>query len=174
VAFGDNLLKETVAYTAVDVETTGFGVKDRVIAVGLAMFGESGTLLATWSTLINPGRDAGPVQVHGITNEMLKGEYRFEQVAAELSELLSGRLVAHNAAFDKRMLESEYERAGLKLPDWDFTCTMQFAKRTLKGNTSFKLEAVRETLGLPPHKAHSALDDAIAAGEDYAALQERI
>jgi DNA polymerase III subunit epsilon len=49
--------------------------------------------------------------VHGITNEFLASQPRFEDVAAEFLEFVAGaELVIHNAAFDVGFLEAELAR----------------------------------------------------------------
>ena len=70
-----------------------------------------GAVVEEYETLIQPGRDPGPVHVHGITPEMLQSAPRFEEVAGDIATRLDGAvLVAHNISFDVRMLCQEAAR----------------------------------------------------------------
>ncbi|MFX7785135.1 3'-5' exonuclease, partial [Acinetobacter baumannii] len=62
----------------------------------------------------------------------------FEEVAAQLIELLSGRvIVAHNASFDLRFLDAELDRLDYWRGDpWVSACTMLLARRHLGGGLS--------------------------------------
>src|SRR5689334_870213 len=93
-------------YALVDVETTGLDpAGDRIVQIAVAQVSSHGVLQRSWSTLIDPGRDPGPVKIHGLTNDHLAGAPGYADVSAELAQLLDNRvLVAHNAAFDWRFL----------------------------------------------------------------------
>ncbi len=100
----------------VDVETTGSDPSsDRITEIALLEV-NGNALTGEWSTLINPGGVIpGAVQaLTGITQDMVERAPRFEQIAGELYERLSGRVfVAHNARFDYGFVRREFERAGL-------------------------------------------------------------
>ena len=59
-------------YALVDVETTGLNpATDRIIQVAVAHVSSHGVLQRTWSTLIDPECDPGPLAIHGLTREHL-------------------------------------------------------------------------------------------------------
>ena len=65
----------------------------------------------------NPGRDSEPaaLEIHGLTTEFLSDKPKFQDVAAELLDFLSGaELVIHNATFDVAFLDRELALADLK------------------------------------------------------------
>ena len=69
--------------------------------------------------LINPKVDI-PVEttlIHKITNDMVKDKPEFAKVAQEIKALFldTDFVVAHNIAFDKKLLEIEFARLGQKL-----------------------------------------------------------
>lgn len=77
----------------------------------------------------NPERniEAKAVTIHGITNEMVKKEKPFEHYLEDVKEILekSDYLVAHNLiGFDKPMLEIEFKRYGVELPEVKLFDTM--------------------------------------------------
>ena len=54
------------AVVVVDVETTGFGKRDKVVEIAMvAMDAESWEVLDEYDTLLNPERDVGATGVHG-------------------------------------------------------------------------------------------------------------
>jgi DNA polymerase-3 subunit epsilon len=66
---------------------------------------------------VNPGRDSDPaaLEVHGLTTEFLSDKPKFQDIAAELLDYLSGaELIIHNAAFDVAFLNHELARCNLK------------------------------------------------------------
>ena len=101
-----NHLNSTNRYVALDVETTGLSPKngDRVIEIGAVAIENQG-IIAEFSSLIDVDKMI-PWQVqkvHGITNEMLYGEPKPDEVLPEFYEFIAGSiLVAHNASFDIR------------------------------------------------------------------------
>ena len=114
-------------YAVVDVETTGLHApSDRVLQIAVAQMEADGSVGRTWSTLVDPGCDPGPVHIHGITRDRLTGAPRFDAVVGHLAELLDGRvMVAHNAAFDWRFLAAEAHRAVHRLPVSTRLCTLR-------------------------------------------------
>lgn len=65
--------------------------------------------------------------ITGITDEMLVGQPEFKEKAEELKALIEGHdeVVAHNAAFDKGMLDFEFKRAGLEVKWPTVICTIE-------------------------------------------------
>ncbi len=98
-------------YVAFDVETTGLYKNDRIIEIGFVAF-RDGKILEEWSTLLNPLRDIGKSNIHGITSSMVSTAPLFEEVINDIFRIINGRvLIAHNLSFDARMLIQEFNRA---------------------------------------------------------------
>lgn len=107
-----------------DCETTGKLHKDhRIIEASFRLCDlENEEELEAILMRFNPERniDARALEIHKITNEELKKEPLFKDKAAEVKAILerSDIFIAHNLeGFDWPMLEFEFERAGLVLPE---------------------------------------------------------
>jgi DNA polymerase III subunit epsilon len=148
-------------YALVDVETTGLNpAQDRIIQVAVAHVSAHGVLQRTWSTLIDPDRDPGPTEIHGLTREHLAKAPRYPSVVAELGNLLSNRvLVAHNAKFDWQFLAAESRRAARELPVTRRLCTIDLTRQLDLPVTSLSLGSVASYYGIPQARAHDAIDD---------------
>ena len=155
-----------------DLETTGFGASDRVIEVGVVLFDEHLTVESTWQTLVQPDRDIDNTHVHGISATDLVHAPKFAGIAAELAELLDGRvLIAHNAPFDTRFLAAEFARLDVDLPDaatWSL-CTRVLSRSHLPGAPQ-RLADCLSCVGLDNELPHAALADATATGELFRVL----
>ncbi|MFD8489786.1 TerD family protein [Streptomyces sp. NPDC059712] len=161
-------------WALVDVETSGLVPRrDRVLSVAVVTLGPDGEQTGEFSTLLDPGCDPGPVHVHGLTAERLRGAPAFEQVAERIGALLEGRvLVAHNAQFDYDFLAHEFARARLRLPVNRRLCTLALNRRVDPPTDDLKLGTLAAHYGVPRLKAHDALDDTrVLAGVLRASLR---
>ncbi|WP_051876293.1 exonuclease domain-containing protein [Corynebacterium jeikeium] len=151
-------------FAVVDVETTGFGKHDRIVEVAVVHVDATGSITKSWSTLINPNRDIPNAWVHGIKAADVANAPTFEEIASALAHELDGRIfVAHNAAFDARMVRQEFERAGIRglnLID-NYLCTMLITGRVYR-SSGRSLESALACAGLSNDWPHSALGDAMA------------
>jgi len=156
-------------YVAFDVETTGLFKNDRIVEIGLVAFSD-GKVLEEWSTLLNPMRDIGKSNIHGVTSSMVSTAPLFEDVINDIFRMINGRiLVAHNLAFDARMLIQEFNRADTQGEIGKGFCTMIASRRLLPG-VGDSLESTCAELGVPSLKAHSALGDARMAMQVFEKL----
>ena len=101
----------------VDTETTGLDPQagDRIVEFGCIEMVNRRLTGRTLHRYLNPGRSSHPdaLRVHGLTDEFLADKPRFEAVADELLEFLSGaELIIHNAGFDVGFFDAELSRAG--------------------------------------------------------------
>ncbi|MFE3542823.1 exonuclease domain-containing protein [Nocardia sp. NPDC059177] len=149
------------AYTVVDVETSGLRPhQHRVLSVAALTLDSAGLVREEFHTLVDPGCDPGPVHIHGLTAESLRGAPEFAHISSRLSGLLDGRvLVAHNALFDYGFLAREFARTGARLPVGRRLCTLALARRVAPPTPDYKLGTLATYYGVPQHKAHDALDD---------------
>lgn len=155
-------------YAVVDVETTGLHHYDRIVSAAVYRLDSRGDIEDHWYTLVNPERDPGPVEIHGLTSEMLRGAPLFGDITDELTERLEGRvLVAHNAKFDWGMLAREYARAGRTAPVRQRLCTIALARELALPLPNFRLETLAAHYGVVQQRAHHALDDARVLAEAF-------
>ncbi|MFI2669654.1 TerD family protein [Streptomyces albidoflavus] len=162
-------------WALVDVETSGLiARRDRVLSVAVVTVGPDGERTGEFSTLLNPGCDPGPVDIHGLTTERLLGAPTFDLVAEELAAMLQGRvLVAHNAQFDYDFLAYEFARARRWLPVSQRLCTLALSRQVDPPTEDLKLGTLAAHYGVPQRRAHDALDDTrVLAGVLRASLRE--
>ena len=154
-------------YAVIDIETTGLSPAHhhRIVEIAVVLVDDGGNLVYEWETLLNPQRDVGATEIHGLTAADLYAAPTFAQVAPELESLLRGRVpVAHNLSFDAPFLAAEFDRLGYTVPLSPNTglCTMRLASRYLPSGPR-TLEACCDCIGCRIESAHAALDDARAA-----------
>jgi len=153
-------------YAVIDIETTGFSPAHhhRIVEIAIVLVDDDGNLVYEWETLVNPQRDVGASEIHGLTAADLYSAPTFAQVAPELESLLRGRVpVAHNLSFDGPFVAAEYDRLGYAVPLSPTLglCTMRLASRYLPSGPR-TLEACCDCIGCRIESAHAALDDARA------------
>ena len=166
-----SLPKGDLEYVAFDVETTGFGKNDRIVEIGFVAF-KNDKVLEEWSTLINPLRDVGKTNIHGITPSMVSTAPLFEDVINDVFRMINGRvLVAHQFSFDARMLIQELIRANTAGDIGKGFCTMIASRRLLAG-TGDSLASTCAELRIESIKAHSALGDARMTMQIFQHLME--
>ncbi|MCK2143501.1 TerD family protein [Streptomyces sp. WAC00276] len=162
-------------WALVDVETSGLiARRDRVLSVAVVTVGPDGERTGEFSTLLNPGCDPGPVDIHGLTTERLLGAPTFDLVAEEMAAMLQGRvLVAHNAQFDYDFLAYEFARARRWLPVSQRLCTLALSRQVDPPTEDLKLGTLAAHYGVPQRRAHDALDDTrVLAGVLRTSLRE--
>ena len=151
-------------YAVVDIETTGLstGHHHRIVEIAVVLVDDDGDVVYEWDTLLNPQRDVGATEIHGLTASDVYSAPTFEHIAAELESLLRGRVpVAHNLSFDGPFIAAEYERLGYSVPlsTTYGLCTMRLASRYLPAGPR-TLEACCSCIGCRIKSAHAALEDA--------------
>ena len=138
------------------------------------MFYRDGAVAGQQSWLINPGRPIPEeaFQIHGISDQDVAEQPRFEQVAAELVAALRGRVpVAYNAEFDRGFLLAEFSRVatapGRPPPalrkEVIWIDPLVWARELQKEARGKSLVEVCARLGIEIGQAHRATDDAAAA-----------
>jgi DNA polymerase-3 subunit epsilon len=155
----------------IDTETSGFRDADIIelgaLSVSYDSSEDENVKLDYFWQLINPGEGAvishWAVKIHGITRNMLRSyghppQETFQRFV-EWSKLKSPDcFVAHNAEFDKQMLNNSLMKYGIsyKLPK--FLCTMRMARGLPIENR--KLGTVAGYFSYINQQAHRSLTDA--------------
>ena len=154
-------------FVAFDLETTGLiAGSDRIIEIGAVIFKE-GKELERFQTFVDPQRklDQKIVELTGITDDMLAGEPKIEEVLPKFLAFVGERpVVAHNAKFDTGFVKAECVRLGIayKLTSVD---TLPLAQQLMPQLNKFKLDTVAKSLCLPEFNHHRAADDANICGQ---------
>src|SRR5829696_5132669 len=167
----------TAEFVALDTETNGLGrERCELTEVGAVLVG-GGELHDRWSSLVGVAEPLGRgiQRFTGITQEMVDEAPPPEAVLPELSRLLRGRvLVAHNAAFDTRVLKQAFARAALEWPDPPVLCTVALARRFAPLQRRRGLASLADALGIEVAAVHRALPDAETCARVLCALLPRL
>lgn len=162
------LVPAKTSFISIDFETAN-EARASACAVGIVRV-DDGRLTASWSTLINPQARFAPinVRIHGITESDVVDAPTFPDVLPRILDAIVGveLVVAHSAAFDRRVLAASAARYGLPLPLIRFGCTLMLARHWWPGWPSYALDYVASALDLYREIGdhhHDALWDAQAA-----------
>lgn len=163
-------------YAVLDFETTGLDPDsgDRVVQVAVVKLGASGEYEGAWSSLVNPERDMGAEDVHGITNEDISDAPTFQNLWPFLANELEGRfVVGQNVKFDLGFLFKELEILTplVEFPSIVFFDNMQLAHKVISsGNRRQRVLAAAlgiDYLEQPGKGPHDALTDAHVAARVF-------
>ncbi len=151
----------------VDTETTGTASYDRIVSLGIVET-RAGRFHQTACYLVfDPRKDSHPeaVAIHGWDDWTMRHQDLFADHAEYLHRLLSSAdlLVMHNAAFDLRFLNREFQKAGLPELTVETRCTMHLARQHWPGERA-SLDACLARIGLArASRRHGAFEDAFMA-----------
>lgn len=148
-------------FVALDFETANTRA-DSACAIGLVKV-SGGEIVERAVHLIRPpSRDFVFTWVHGLTWRDVERAEDFGQLWPKLAPLLEGAMfiAAHNASFDKGVLNACCATYGLAAPTLPFRCTVQLARRAWNIRPT-KLSDVCRALDIALNH-HEALSDAMA------------
>jgi len=164
-----------LAYTVFDTETTGLEPTkgDQIIQFGAVRI-VNGRLLhqETFDQLVDPRMPLKPdgILIHGITDDMVRGQPTIDTVLPAFHDFCTDTvLVGHNVAFDMRFLQLQEAATGIhfRQPVVD---TLLLSAVVHPNQESHKLESIAERLGVNVIGRHTALGDALVAGEVFLKL----
>jgi len=163
-------------FVAFDLETTGLSSRtDRIIEIGAVIL-KRGQEVDRFQTFVDPERplEKKITELTGITDDMLKGAPKIEEVLPKFLEFIGDRvLVAHNSDFDTGFVRAECERLGYP---YNYTAadTLILSQNLLSHLNKFKLNIVSNALSLPDFTHHRAGDDAMTCGLIMTKLMEKL
>jgi DNA polymerase III subunit epsilon len=160
-----------------DTETTGINPKDghRIVEIGCVELINRRFTGNNFHVYINPERiiDAEVVAVHGITNERVRNEPKFREIATDFYNYIQGaELVIHNAAFDIGFINHEFSLLQAKIPPVEQYCavldTLLMARELHPGQKN-NLDALcrRYDINNSHRTLHGALLDAEILADVY-------
>ena len=163
-----------------DTETTGLSVKDGDKIIEIACI-ETLDLIPTkrvFHKILNPQKSVSQeaFKVHGFSDEFLKKQKKFEEVADEFLEFIEGKkLIIHNAPFDIGFLNNELRRMKRTIIDMksvEDTLSLARSKFPSSSNSLDNL-CKRFSIDLSKRTKHNALLDCELLREVYINLVEQ-
>jgi DNA polymerase-3 subunit epsilon len=157
-----------------DFETTGLSPDngDRAIEIGAVKL-QNGVVTERFQELMNPGRPVSTFieDYTGITNGMLYNAAPCNEVMERFADFIRGQnLVAHNASFDKRFLDSELKRISSSY-DGQFTCSLLVSRRLNQTAPNHKLGTLINYKGIASNGSfHRALYDSEMTAKLWVAM----
>ncbi len=168
---------EDATFVVVDTETTGARPgEDRMIEIG-AVKVRGGQVVGTFQHLVNPGRHVPRriTQLTGISTAMVYDQPTAAEILPGFVEFVGDAVVvAHNLPFDRRVLDEEFDLAGLPPMQNEGLCTLRIARRLLSALPSKGLSHLTEHFNIKVHGRHRALGDAEATAVLLERLCERL
>ena len=160
-----------LTYTVFDTETTGLDpTRDEIIQIGAVRIVNLRLLRGeAFDQLVDPRRrlDAASARVHGITQDLLRGEPTIDEVLPAFHAFCADAvLVGHNAAFDMRFLQRKEAATGVRF-EQPLLDTLLLSEVLHPALDSHALEAIAERLGVRIEVRHNALADAIVTAEVF-------
>lgn len=159
----------------IDLETTGLDREnDRIVQIALYKTSlDNGFADEVYEAYVNPGSLISPAStaIHGITDEMVRDEPKFEEIAGEVFSFILGCDFAgfNSNWFDIPLLANEFARCGLTLDPKAFNMIdvgnlfKIKEPRNLEKAIGFYVEPMKRSFG----PAHDALSDVTATVEVF-------
>lgn len=169
---------ENYNVVVIDFETTGLSpnLGERAIEVGAVLLSNN-QIVDRFQSLMNPGkRISGFIEDYtGITNKMLSSAPSIAEAMGELKNFIGNHhLVAHNASFDSRFLDAEFDRIKHKRKN-EFACSLLVSRRIYPEAPNHKLETLVRYKNLKTDGVHHrALADAEMTAHLWLKLMEDI
>ena len=150
--------KRGPTFVALDFETADYP-RDSACALGLVRVENHRIVRRTYHLIRPPRRRFAFTYLHGITWEDVAQQPTFSELWPSLKPFLEGVdfLAAHNASFDRSVLQRCCETAGLPSPELPFECTVRLARQTWDLFPT-KLNDVCDYLGITLKHHHAASD----------------
>lgn len=162
-------------YAILDIETTGGKFNEEGITE-IAIYKFDGhQVIDQFISLVNPEREIQQfvVKLTGINSKMLKNAPKFYEVAKRIIEITKDCiLIAHNAAFDYRILRTEFERLSYDYQR-NTLCTVELSQELIEDQPSYSLGKLTRSLGIPITDRHRANGDALATIQLFKILLEK-
>lgn len=164
-------------FIAFDLETTGTQpLEDGIVEIGAVKFID-GCPQKDFCTLVHPGmhipEDA--IRVHGITNEEVADQPPIQDVMGDFADYCGDLpLVAHNAKFDFKFLETAVKREKCPAPSGQVLDTYGLAKKVFPGMLNYRLETLTKHFDFPNTVFHRASEDAEYCGKIFLRILETL
>lgn len=151
-------------FIAYDFETAN-GQLHSACSIALVMV-KNNEIVGSYYSLIKPETSFHyrNIEIHGIHPEDVVDAPNFVEVWQEIAHYFQDNrlIVAHNAAFDNRVLSGCLSYYDLPAAHYLSLCTVRTSRKLYKHLPNHKLNTVSEYLAIPLDQHHHALDDSLA------------
>lgn len=175
----DGRTLRSLDFTVFDTETTGLRPShgDELISIGaVGVHGGEVTESRSFDEFIKPGMDIpkGSIRIHGITDDMVADKPGANVVVPRFRAFVGDTvLVAHNAAFDLTFLKLKEAETGARF-DHVVLDTLLISVFLDRDTDDHSLETIAKRHGVTIENRHSAVGDAVATAQIFAAMLERL
>ncbi len=158
--------KDSRFLVAIDFETANSNPLS-ACSVGVIIFSD-GELVYEYETLIKPPKEYGEfnyynTKIHNIVESDVVNAPTWDKVYNDLSHYFDNAFfIAHNAAFDMRVLKSLNQYYNIKFKDSEYYCTVELSRKIFPYLPNHKLNTVSRHLDISLDH-HNALSDAHAS-----------
>jgi DNA polymerase III subunit alpha, Gram-positive type len=162
-----------MAFTVIDIETTGLSKHQSKITEIAAARVENGKIIEQFQSLVNPETDIPRfiTRLTGIHNEMVKDSPTIKEILPYFIQFLGEDVfVAHNASFDFGFLEHNCSKHHNHSLDNNRLCTRKLANRILPELPRKRLQDLCEHYDVTNKEAHRAMGDVEATVEVFSHL----
>ena len=170
-------------YCAVDLELTGLDDRrHEIVSFGAVPIEEGRIRLG--DAIGGAVRPEGPIEqeairVHGLRVEDLLAAPREATALRPLVDALAGVvMVAHFAEIERRFLQRAFRRMGVRMPgavlDTSVLGALWLSERDGVAPRRLPLPELAAALGLPSHRPHEALGDALTTAQVFLALASHL
>ena len=168
----DNRLLKDLTYTVFDTETTGLDPAggDAIVSIGALRIVNTHILTEeSFDQLVNPQREIpmSATKIHGISDAMVEFQPSIDGVLPAFFKYTEGTIiVAHNAAFDMRMLQTYENRTGIRFvnPVLDTLLLSAIVHSAQEDQT---LSSIAGRLGVSVIDRHTAIGDAMMTAKIF-------
>ena len=166
-----------------DLETTGLLKHNgRIIEIACCkmVYEPNGKFYSsgTFEEFVNPEIPIPPesTKIHGITDYRIKDKQKIGIMLQKFVEYCpeGSVLIAHNGDnFDKIVLEREFKRAGMEMPEYRFADTHKMARTILPYSPRYSLQYLKQWFEITVSgPAHRALPDVLVMIDVYHKLRQ--
>lgn len=168
-------------YFAIDFETAN-QYSNSACSIGVVRFVDGEEKDSVYS-LIKPAKmyfRPDFIDIHHISYDDVRDKPQFPEVWQKIIEPFLGtakdrqiNFVAHNASFDMGVIKGCCEYYGMPLPQVNYACTLQTARKAWSELDSHRLTFLAEHFGIE-YDAHNALDDARTCGKIFSMAADKL
>ena len=148
-------------FAIVDLETTGGNSNFHNIIEIAIIIHDGQKIIDQYQTLVNPGYPIPPfiTTLTGITDEMVQDAPFFEDIAANVTSILSNHIfVAHNVSFDYSFIKKALAKHDIIFNKRKI-CTVRLSRKLIPGLRSYSLKSLCQYLNIINKRAHRAMAD---------------